>query len=155
MTLNLHALVRDFGIWHSGISLHCLESDSVIEGEKVWGCTIYLLCDGSKLLVDDIDQRLHPTLFASAVYNECIPYCVSPSYGRHIPLSSLLIREKVCNPPPNFSPSMLENVRLYGSRGVQFWFMNNWWNSKPSAVWSSASIMRGAVYCHYYSGTSK
>jgi len=116
MTLNLHALVRDFGIRHSGISLHCLEWDSNIEWKKVWRCTIYLLlCDGSKqcgipscyTLVYDVDQRLHPTLFLCfhhvAVYNECIPYCVSPPYRRHTPLlfASLLIS-------------------LYGSKRVQF-----------------------------------
>jgi len=42
----------NFGIRHSGISLHCLESDSIIEGEKVWSgrprssLLPFLLCRG-------------------------------------------------------------------------------------------------------------
>jgi len=72
MTINLHALVRDFGIRHSGISFHWKQ------------CGIL----PSYTLVDDIDPRLHPTLFDSiiiAVYNECTPY-LSPSYRKHTPL---------------------------------------------------------------------
>jgi len=106
MTLNLHALVRDFGIIYSGISLH-------------WKQCGILPC---YTLVDDINQRLHPTLHSIiiAVYNECTPY-LSPSYRRHTPhtLSSLLRREKVCRKMALF------NVRLYGSKRLRFGFMNN------------------------------